>query len=185
MDVIARQALAAVQEAELDQERARRHVTAEALDELAQGPGRPARGEEVVVDEDPLPVGDRVGVDLERVDPVFEDVLGRDRVVGQLARLARRDEADAQLTGQRAAEDEPARLRGDDVVDLKRRDDLRQAADRQVERPRVEQQGRDVLEDDPGLGEVGDVADARPEKVASTARRDPSGIGVNGRFASL
>ena len=83
---------------------------------------------------------------------VLEDVLGRDRVVRQLARLARGDEAGAELARQRAAEDEAARLGRDHEVDVARRaPSSASACDRRVERRRVEQQRRDVLEDDPRL----------------------------------
>ena len=40
---------------------------------------------------------------------------------------------------------------------------LGQARDRGVERGRVEQQRREILEHDPGLREVGDLADERAE----------------------
>ena len=63
-------------------------------------------------------VGQRVGVHLERVDAVLEDVLRGDRVVRQLAGLAGRHEAGAQLAGDRGAEDEAARLGRHHEVDL-------------------------------------------------------------------
>ena len=62
--------------------------------------------------------GERVGVHLERVDPVLERVLGADRVVRQLSPLARGDEAGVQAASERTAEDEAARLGGDDEVDV-------------------------------------------------------------------
>ena len=72
------------------------------------------------MDQDTRAARERVGVHLQRVDAVLEDVLGRDGVVRQLARLARRDEAGAELARERAAEDEAARLGGDDEVDAAR-----------------------------------------------------------------
>ena len=59
--------------------------------------GGAAGGEQVVVDQHARAAGERVGVDLERVDPVLERVLGADRLVGQLARLARGNEAGREL----------------------------------------------------------------------------------------
>ncbi len=65
---------------ELDQEGAADDRPAEALDQLGQRPRRPAGGEQVVVDQHPRAVRERVRMHLERVDAVLEDVLGRDRV---------------------------------------------------------------------------------------------------------
>ena len=61
---------------------------------------------------------DRVAMDLEGVRAVLERVLDRDRLGRQLAQLADRHEAGAQLVGHRGAEDEAARLHPDDDVDL-------------------------------------------------------------------
>ena len=58
----------------------------------------------------------------------------------------------------RAAEHEAARLGGDHVVGLALARVVGQRVDRCAQRLRVEEQRRDVLEDDPRLGEVGDVA---------------------------
>jgi hypothetical protein len=91
--------------------------------------------------------------------------------VGQLARLASRHEPDAELARQRPAEDEASRLGGDDQVDPERTCMFRQQADRVIERPRIEQKRSDVLEDDPRLGEVRNVADAVAEVDPRDARR--------------
>ena len=70
--------------------------------------------------EHPRPVGERVRVHLEHVDPVLEDVLRGHDLGRELARLARRDEARAELARDRRAEDEAARLRRHDEVDAAR-----------------------------------------------------------------
>ena len=62
-------------------------------------------------------LADRVGVNLDRVDAVFEAVFLADRPPGQLALLADRHEAAAELMGDGAAEDEAARLDAGDMVD--------------------------------------------------------------------
>jgi len=111
------------------------------------------------VDQYPGTPREGIGVHLERVDAVFERVLGADRVVRQLARLPRWDEARPQLACQRRAEDESARLGRHHVVDLERKGVLRQRCHGGVERGRVQQQRSDVPEYDPLLGKVRDVAD--------------------------
>ena len=67
------------QERQLDHERASCHDAARLLDELAERAGRAARGEQVVVHEHARAAAHRVGVHLERVDPVLELVLDRRR----------------------------------------------------------------------------------------------------------
>ena len=63
------------------------------------------------------PGPDGVGVDLDGVDAVFEAVFLADGPPRQLAFLADRDEAAAELVGDGAAEDEAARLDAGDVFD--------------------------------------------------------------------
>ena len=70
------------------------------------------------------------------------------RLVGQLARLAHRHEADAEPLGQRRAEDEAARLDADDELGLVRRDALGEQIGHEAERRPVAEQRRDVLEED-------------------------------------
>ena len=62
--------------------------------------------------------------------------------------------------GERAAEDEASRLGAQDDVRLERPRELLQPVDRLAEVRRVGDERHQVLEDDPGLGEVRDVADA-------------------------
>ena len=78
---------------------------------------RAAGGQQVVVDEHARARGDRVGVELERVGAVLEQVLGPDGLVRQLAGLAREHEAGAELARDRRPEQEAARLGADDDVD--------------------------------------------------------------------
>jgi hypothetical protein len=79
--------------------------------------------------------------------------------VGQLSGLAGGHEPDAELPRERTAEDEAARLCRDDQIDVQWPCVCGQLLDRGIERRRVEQQRRYVLEDDPRLGKAGDVAD--------------------------
>ena len=61
-----------------------------ALDQLGQRPRRAAGGEQVVVQQHARAVGQRVGVHLQRVDAVLEDVLGRDRLRAAACRACAR-----------------------------------------------------------------------------------------------
>ena len=98
----------------------------------------------------------RVAVHLERVDAVLEDVLGRDRVVRELAGLAGGHEARAELARERRAEDEAARLGRDDELDVARPRPVGEALDRRVERrPASSSSGVMSLNRIPGLGKSG------------------------------
>src|SRR5712691_12983231 len=116
MDVVVREALAALQEGELDHERDPDDLAAELLDEVGHRAHRAPGGEDVVVDEDAGAARERVGMELERVLPVLERVRRADGLRGQLAWSARRGEAAAEVACERAAEDETARLGAQDQV---------------------------------------------------------------------
>ena len=128
---------APAQERQLDQEPAARDHGARALGPARHSAARrAARGQQVVVQQHPRAVGQRVGVHLQRVDAVLEDVLGRHGLPRQLPGLAGGDEADPQLPRHRRAEDEPARLGGDDEVHAQRPRPLGHPRDRSVQRRR-------------------------------------------------
>ena len=135
-------------------------------------PARAARRKQIVVDEHPGATGERVGVHLERVDTVLEHVLGADRLSRQLAGLARRHEPHPQLAGERAPEDEAARLGGDHEIDRGRAHESGEPCHRRVQSRRVQQQRRDVLEHDSRAREVWDIPDvgAQIHRMTATSR---------------
>ena len=100
---------------------------------------------------------------LEGVEAVLQGVLGPDGEDGQLPRACGGHESTSEPVCDRRPEDEPARLGADDDVDLPRLGPLGHLVDRLVQGLGVRQEGHDVLEDDPGTGEVRDVADLRAE----------------------
>ncbi len=64
--------------------------------------------DQVIVNQHPRPIEDRVGMDFKRVRPVLELILDRDRLGGEPTGFTGRDETDVQRLGQGPAEDEPA-----------------------------------------------------------------------------
>src|SRR5829696_6157446 len=82
--------------------------------QLAQQPDRRlgrASGRDEIVDEDhPLARQERIAMDLHLVEAVFQRVADARDVARQLALLAHRDEPGRELVGDRAAENEAARL---------------------------------------------------------------------------
>ncbi len=111
-------------------------------------------------------------MELQGVLAVLEGVgLGQGRA-RQPAGLADRDEAGAESQGDRGGVDEPARLHADDPVHdgvaVLVAAGVGQGRDHLAERGGVGEEGRQVLEDDPGRGEVGDVDVVPEDGVPST-----------------
>ena len=124
---------------------------------------RPAGSDQVVDDQDALPRRDRVVVDLDGVDPVFERVLLPDGLPRQLAFLSDGDEPAAEPVGDGAAEDEAARLDAGHGVDLIPPIRCRQALDRRLEALGIAHEGGYVPEQDPLLGVVRNGAYKSPQ----------------------
>src|SRR5215207_1766453 len=158
-DVVALEALAPVQELELDHEGQTDDLATELLDEIHLRSRRSTSREQVVVDEDSLPRRDRVGVELQCVEAVFERVLDAHGHPGELAGLAGRDEATVEAVGERRSEDEPPGLGPEDQIGLAGLGELRELLHRLVQPVGVREQRHDVLEDDAALREVRDVPD--------------------------
>src|SRR3954447_7979284 len=111
------QPVTAAQEGELEQHAHTREVAAGLAHERS-GRGHGAAGREYVIDDqDPLPGGERVALDLEDGLAILQRVGRLERGAGQFALLANRDEAGAEVVGHRRREDEAARLDADDLVD--------------------------------------------------------------------
>jgi hypothetical protein len=95
-------------------------------------------------------------VNLDDVDAVFECTLLADRLPGQLALFADRDEPAAEPVGNGAAEDEPARLDARHRVDFVGLIRGCHAVDGRFQTRRIAHQGGHIAEQDPGLGVVRD-----------------------------
>src|SRR5262247_1841438 len=108
MQWVVLQFLAPVEKRQLDHERDADHLASQLLDQTQCGGHRPAGREQVIDGEHALTGPDGVFVHRQRVTAVLELVFYLDRLAGQLAELAHRDEAGSQLVGDRTAENEPA-----------------------------------------------------------------------------
>ena len=102
-------------------------------------------------------------MDLQRVGAVLEFVGHRDRGARQLAGLAHQSDARSDALGDGTGEEESAGLDADHDVDLILEEGSGHLVDGLEEGTGVRQQWRDVLEDDPGLGEVRHVGDESVE----------------------
>src|SRR5579871_1909750 len=132
---------------------------AELFDEPGDRLFRSPRREHVVVDHDTRSAADRVGCDLEGVLAVFERVRCGDGLGRQLSRTASGHEAAARGDGDTAAEPEPSRLGAEDEIRVALTRPRGQLFDRLCERLSVDKERRDVLEADPSLREVRNLAD--------------------------
>jgi hypothetical protein len=102
---------------------------------------------------------ERVLVDLQLVGAVLEGIGLAEDGAGKLSGLACGHEACAEPIGDGRAHEEPARLGAHDLGDARLEEVVGDGVDRRREALFVGEQGRDVLEDDPRLGIVGDVDD--------------------------
>src|SRR2546421_10695164 len=162
--------LAPVEVAELDQHLHPDHVRAQLPHQPDGGRGGPARGKNIIHDQDLLTGLHRVRVHLQLIGAVLEVVGLHHRHPGKLPRLANGHEAGTQLDRYGRSGDEPASLDcGVQVgrilcpcpghqIDYLAKDVL------------VAKQGRDVAEDDPLLRIVGHVADVLLQLVGCRHR---------------
>ncbi len=161
-------------------------IAAGLADELDGRARRAPGGDQVVDQQDAVAGADGVGVDLDGVDAVFELIVLADGRPGQLALLADRHEADAELAGHSTAEYEAARLDADDVIDGCVDEWLDEPVDRRAQAGGVGQQRGDVAELDAGLGIVGDRADETRQGVEGQAGAVlPVHASISARFRHL
>ncbi len=111
----------------------------------------PPGGDQIVHQQDRLADAERVLVDLDDIDAIFELVVLTDGLGGQLALLADRHEAAMQTIRRSAAEDEPARLDTGDRLDPLIVERLDQFLDASLETRRMAEQRGDVAEHDAGF----------------------------------
>src|SRR5262249_43504426 len=146
--------LAPVEETELDHEGAGDRLAADAPDEAQRGLHRAAGREKVVDHEDTLSRLCGVHVDFDAIGAVLELVALRGGLPGELAGLAYRHEPLLEVMGDGRAEDETARFDPADEIEGPRVDRLGHLHDRLLEALRALEEGGDVLEEDPFLGEI-------------------------------
>ena len=158
MNGLAGELRAAVQRHQLDEKRQGVHLAAEPLDEVGRRARRAAGREQVVDDQDPLPLASPHprGSRASRCRTRGRRSRGRRPTAAcpacAPARSRRRSDR------RRRAEDEAAALDADDDVDALILEGEREAVDRRAKAHRILQQRGDVVEEDPRLGKIGDVA---------------------------
>src|SRR2546426_7696742 len=102
----------------------------------------------------PISHGDRVPVHRQRVGTVLQIILDLEDVGRQLAWSPDRHEAGVELMRQRRGQDKPARLDADDLGHVAVPVQRSEVSDDAAERYAVLEQRRDVIEQDPGFGEI-------------------------------
>ncbi len=166
MSFMGSQALTAAQERKLDQKTAAHNHSTELLDQLAQGTRGAARGEQIVVDKHALAGPNRVTVKLQAVESILKLVLGADRLIGQLAGLARKREPGAERQSKRGSEQKSARLGCEHTLHPQWTRIVGEPLHRLLERRGIGQERSDVLEEDARPRRVGDVANQRAQVPA-------------------
>ena len=157
-------AFGATQVRQVDDEGGTHNVATHGFDQLQAGERGAASGEQVVHQQDSLAFENGVGVNLDPVGAVFELVVGADGLKRQFPLLADRNEACVQVKRHRTCKDKPARLDTRHLVDTHVTERFDQALHGDAESHRVLQQRGDVAEHDPGLGVIGDGANAGSDR---------------------
>ena len=132
---------------------------------MGRSHGGAARCNQVIDQRNPVPLADRVVVDLDPVLPIFERIVHADGSPRQLVLLADGDEAQPHLPRQGRPEDEAARLDACNHVHVMPFERRLHAGDGKAKAVCIAQHGRDIAELDAGLGEVGNGADQAPQGI--------------------
>mmetsp|Transcript_2538 Transcript_2538/g.7746 ORF Transcript_2538/g.7746 Transcript_2538/m.7746 type:complete len:211 (+) Transcript_2538:161-793(+) len=165
-DLVLHELVLSLEQGELQDARGLHDVGLDLLHELDSGHHRPSRRDEVVHQHDPISLLDVPHVHLDPVRTVLERVLLADRLPGKLFGLSQRNESALESKGERSAENQSSGLEPRHHVHLLVLVPLVQNVDAVSKGHRVQQGGRDVLEQDALLGPVRD----RTNRVADVAK---------------
>lgn len=142
------------------------------------------RRNDIVNNQDLLPLADGILLHLEQVLAVLLDVLGSDARARQLALLPDGSKADAEAQGQAGAEEEAAGVEANNDIGLVGAEGL---GDLQLEGGqqrgvgvRVGEEGHDVDEVNPRDGEVGELAQRLAQAYLCTGELGGGGGGGGG-----
>src|SRR6266545_715199 len=161
------------------------HLRAEKLDELGGGVGGASGGQQVIDDYGIIAALEGVFVNVELARAVLERVLDADMRGGEFAGLADGHERDAEVLGQRRAEEKSPRFDGDNCAQSRVSVLVGEAVNDEAEDLRVLEKGRDVTEQDSELGEIRDIADERLQVHGwNEYTVGQTGEGIDIRFAS-
>lgn len=155
--------LSAVEVFEFDEEGGGDDLGIEGFEELDGSSCRAACGEKVIDEEDFFAGFDGIGVDFDGVFAVFEGVGHGVDGPGEFAFFTDGDEAGVEDLGDSGGEDEAAGVDADDFVDFFALGGIGKELKGGFEEGGVSEDGGDVLEEDSGLGEIGDVPDGGVE----------------------
>lgn len=153
----------AAEEGEFDEKAHPDEVAAEFFDENGGGVGGSPRGEEVIDEEYGFAWGDGVFVDFDHGFAVFEFVGAAFGGPGEFAFFTDRDEAGAEPVGDDGAENEPAGVDANDLVNFVVAGGFDESPGGDAPEFGIAEDGGDVFEDDAGFWEIRDIADAGVE----------------------
>ena len=165
------EARAPLQEGKLDQCRRGGHHSADLTQQCDAGSHRATGGEQIVHHHHALSRLHGIGLHLDAIGSVFQGIVQPHRLARQLAALAEHDEAAAQLERERRGDQEAAAFDPGEQVGLVCAHRLCHATHRHLPGIGVPQQGGDVVEQDPRLGEIRDAPDVVLEVHAPEAFR--------------
>lgn len=157
--------IAPIQERQLYEHCKPDHVGTNSLKETNRRCGSAPGGYHIVDDEDLLTLLHRIDVDFESVGPVLELIVLPYRLVGQLSRLAHRDEPGAESQGDWCGQGESTCLDTRNLGDPGFEEGFGQGFDQPLQGLAVGKNRGDVLEHDSRLREVRNIANQCGEVI--------------------
>jgi fructose-bisphosphate aldolase, class II len=153
------QPLPAAKEGQLDQRGGSRDDRVDLAQQVDPRGHCSACGEQIIHDDHALTWFDCIGLDLDSVGAVFQRVLVSDGFAGQFPGFAQHDEPASELERQRGCYQEASALDPGEQIRLIFAHGVCHPSHRYLPGVGIPEQGRDVVEKDPGFGEIGDSAD--------------------------
>lgn len=159
MHIVPGELVSSLETFQLNEKVERHDFAAELADQTDRRLGRSTRGQQVINNQYALSRADGIPMDRQGVRSILEAVLHLEAIGRQLPRLSDRDKTRPEPTGQHAAEDKPPGLDSHHLIDPVRLITRGQLVRQLAEGLGIFQQGRNIVEENAGLGKIRHFAD--------------------------
>src|SRR5262245_41241126 len=148
------QPLSPLEKRQFHKKRTSRHLSSGLLDQFAPGFHGAAGGEQVIDEQDAMPLRHAVDVNLQHGAAVLKIVLQGMRAIGQLSRFSQGHKWLVHAQGQRCSEEEATGFRGSDCLNVVALIPGSQPINGFLKRARLGEQRRNILEENARFGKI-------------------------------